>query len=78
MNALLSVPIKSRAKEELLRTYNKIYSYLEARGFKQKLHKLDNETSADVEEFITAQQAKYKYTPPDMHRSNAAEKGVQT
>ena len=78
VKALLYVPIKSRAKEELLRAYKKIYSYLEARGFKLKLHKLDNETSTDVEEFITAQQAKYQYTPPDMHRSNAAERGVQT
>ena len=77
VNALLSFPIKSRAKEELLRAYKKIYSYLEARGFKPKLHKLDNETFTDVEEFITAQQAKYQYTPPDMHRSNAADKGVQ-
>ena len=59
VNALLSVPIKSRAKEELLRAYKKIYSYLEARGFKPKLNKLDNETSVDVEEFITAQQVKY-------------------
>ena len=78
VNALLSVPIKSRAKEELLRSYKKIYSYLEARGFKPKLHKLDNETSTDVKEFITAQQAKYQYTPPGMHWSNAADKDVQT
>ena len=56
----------------------KIYSYLEARGFKPKLHKLDNKTSSNVEDFMTSQQAKYQYTPPDMHLSNAAEKGVQT
>ena len=33
VKALLSVPIKIRAKEELLRAYKKIYSYIEARGF---------------------------------------------
>ena len=61
-----------------VRAYKKIYSYLEARGLKPKLHKLDNETSADVEEFITAQQAKYQYAPPDIRWSNSAEKGFQT
>ena len=37
-NAVLSVPIKSREKGELLRSYQKIYSYLDACGFKPKLH----------------------------------------
>jgi len=77
-NSILSVPIKSRAKGELLRAYEKIYAYLTSRGYKPKLHKLDNETSKDVEQFIQEQQAKYQYTPPEMHRTNAAERAIQT
>ena len=45
---------------------------------KPKLHKLDNETSKDVEEFIASQQTAIQYTPPDMHRTNPAERAIQT
>ena len=52
-----------------------IYCYLEVRGYKPKIHKLDNETSKDIEAFIREQQATLQYTPPDMHHSNPAKKG---
>ena len=39
---------------------------------------MDNETSKDVEDFIASQQTSQKYTPPDMHRKNPAERSLQT
>ena len=77
-NAIKAIPIKSRRKEELLRAYKEMYEYCEARGFKPKMHKLDNETSKEVEVFITSQRAQYQYTPPDIHRTNPAERAIQT
>ena len=77
-NYIKSVPIKSREKKELLRAYEEVYSWCQQRGFKPKLHKLDNETSKDVEEFIASQQTAIQYTPPDMHRTNPAERAIQT
>lgn len=77
-NFIKSLPIKSREKKELLRTYQEVYSFCQEHGFKPKLHKLDNETSKDVEAFIASQQADIQYTPPDMHRTNPAEKAIQT
>ena len=77
-NFIKSVALKSRKKEELLRAYNEVYSFCQQRGFKPKLHKLDNETSKDVEEFIASQQTRIQYTPPDMHRANPAERSIQT
>ena len=77
-NHIRGVPIKSRKKEELIRAYKEVYKYCEERGYKPKLHKLDNETSKDVESFIRSEQAKYQYTPPDMHRTNPAERAIQT
>jgi hypothetical protein len=41
-NAICSVPIKNRSKEELLHAYCKIYAWLTLHGFKPLLHKLDN------------------------------------
>ena len=77
-NFIKSVPIKSREKKELLRAYQEVYAFCQQRGFKPKLHKLDNETSKEVETFIASQQADIQYTPPDMHRTNPAERAIQT
>ena len=58
-NHIKSYPIKSRHKSELKKAYDDVYSYLRVRGYRPKLHKLDNKTSHEVEEFITSQQATY-------------------
>ena len=77
-NYIKSVPIKSREKKELLRAYQEVYAFCQQRGFAPKLHKLDNETSKEVEAFVASQQAEIQYTPPDMHRTNPAERAIQT
>ena len=77
-NAIKAIPIKSRKKEELLRAYKEMYEFCEQRGFKPRLHKLDNETSQEVEKFIRQQCATFQYTMPDMHRTNPAEGAIKT
>ena len=77
-NYIKGIPIKSRKKEELMRAYQKVYKWCTLRGCKPKLHKLDNETSKEVEEFIAEQNAKQQYTPPDMHQTNPVERAIQT
>ena len=39
---------------------------------------MDNETSKDVEDFIASQNTQQQYTPPDLHRTNPAERALQT
>eukprot|EP00956_Cyclotella_meneghiniana_P020333 scaffold35676_cov69-Cyclotella_meneghiniana.AAC.2 len=77
-NFIKSYPIKSRHKTELLKAYDEVYQYLRLRGYRPKLHCLDNETSKDVEDFIAEQNAKLQYTPPDIHRTNIAERMIRT
>ena len=77
-NYIKSYPIKSRHKSNLLKAYNDVYDYLRVRGYRPQLHKLDNETSRDVEDFIADQGAKHQYTPADIHRTNIAERCVRT
>eukprot|EP00957_Ditylum_brightwellii_P208657 15358398-Ditylum_brightwellii.AAC.1 len=48
------------------------------RGYKLKLHKLDNKSSRDLQQRIQAQQTKLQFTPPKMYCTNAAEKTMQT
>ncbi|EED89749.1 predicted protein [Thalassiosira pseudonana CCMP1335] len=77
-NFIKSYPIKSRHRTELLKAYDDVYKYLCIRGYRPKLHRLDNETSKDVEDFIAEQNAKHQYTPPDIHRTNIAERMIRT
>ena len=77
-NYIKKIPIKIRKKDESLRFYKEVYTYCERRDFKPQVHKMDNETSKDVEEFIESQQTDQKYTPIDMHKKNPAEQSIQT
>ncbi|KAL7475994.1 hypothetical protein ACHAW6_007122, partial [Cyclotella cf. meneghiniana] len=64
--------------DRLITAYNDVYRYLRIRGYRPKLHRLDNETSQDVENFISEQNAVHQYTPPDIHRTNIAERMIRT
>ena len=77
-NYIKSFPIKSRHRSQLLKAYDAVYAFLRVRGYRPQLHKLDNETSQEVEEFIAEQQSKIQYTSADMHRTNLAERAVRT
>ena len=77
-NYIKGVVLKSRRKEELLLAYQEVYTFCKSRGFKPKLHKMDNETSKDVEDFISFQNTQQQYTPPDSYRTNPAERALQT
>jgi hypothetical protein len=77
-NAIWSVPIKNRSKEELLRAITEVYAWLTARGYRPLLHKMDNETSHDLDAFIALEQVKIQYCPPNMHRTNPAKSTVRT
>ncbi len=54
-NYICLVPIKNQSKKELLRAYRVTYKWLTLRGFKPLLHKMDNKTSHEVENFIRLQ-----------------------
>ena len=59
--------IKSRHRSELLGACKKVYAWRKSRGFKPKLHRMDNETSSKIEEFIKTQNTDLKYSAPGRH-----------
>ena len=71
-NYIHSIPFK------LLCTYHKIYEWLTLQGFKPLLHKMNNEASHTVENFIQSQQTCLQYTLLDMHCTNPAERAIRT
>jgi hypothetical protein len=77
-NYVKVVPMKSRSASEWVKAYDHIHRELTAKGFKQKLQTLDNEASAALKHFFTANDVENQLVPPHFHRRNAAERAIRT
>jgi hypothetical protein len=64
--------MKSRSASEWVKAYDHIHQELTVKGFKPKLQTLDNEASAALKNFFTANDVEYQLVPPHCHRHNAA------
>jgi hypothetical protein len=78
VNLIYTVPIESRKTSELIRAYEICYTELVRSGFEPVLHRIDNETSIELEAAIRAKGLVYETVPPGNHRSNPAEQAIQT
>jgi hypothetical protein len=71
-NYVKVIPMKSRSASEWVKAYDTIHQELTVKGFKTKLQTLDNEASAALNIFFTANDVEYQFVPPHFHRRNAA------
>jgi hypothetical protein len=63
-NYVKVVPMKSWSASEWVKAYDHIHQELTAKGFKPKLQNLDNEASAALKHFFTANYVKYNWFLP--------------
>jgi hypothetical protein len=77
-SAILAEPLNSRSASELLRAFSKLHQHLTDRGLSPALQILDNECPAALKAFMLKAGTKYQLAPPNMHRTNAAEKAIDT
>jgi hypothetical protein len=77
-NYVKVIPMKYRSASEWVKAYDHIHQELTAKGFKPKLQTLDNEASAALKHFFTANDVEYQLVPPHCHRRNAAERAIRT
>lgn len=78
-NAILVAPFKSRKDLHRQAAYNSIRTRLAAKGLTVDLQVLDNEASSSYKLLITSKWGtKFQLVPPDVHRSNAAERAIRT
>ncbi len=75
-DAILAEPLKSRSESELVRAFTKLHQYLADRGLHTALHILDNECPKGLKAYIKQAGANLQLAPPNMHRTNAAEKAI--
>eukprot|EP00957_Ditylum_brightwellii_P078697 5983785-Ditylum_brightwellii.AAC.1 len=73
------IPIKNRITEEFQPEYEEMYSELTSKGFKPKMHKLNNKASCNLMEWIKKEQGtQVELRPPGMCRLHLSEKVIQT
>jgi hypothetical protein len=75
-NYVKVIPMKSRSASEWVKDYDHIHQELISKGFKPKLQTLDNDASAALKHFFTANDVEYKLVPPHCHHRNAAERAI--
>jgi hypothetical protein len=75
-NYVKVIPMKYRSASEWVKAYDSIHQEITVKGFKPKLETLDNEASAALKNFFTANDVDYQLVPPHCHRRNAAERAI--
>ena len=78
-NGIIVRPMKNRSIAEHIRVYNDIFGYLEKRGLRPDVHNMENEGQQELKEIIVHQNKnKLELLPPNYHRTNPAEKCIDT
>lgn len=78
-NGIIVRPMKNRSTSEHIRVYNDIFCYLTKRGLRPAIHKMDNECPQALRDIIVdVNDNKLELVPPHDHRTNPAEKCIDT
>jgi hypothetical protein len=77
-NYIKVIPMRSRSSLEWVKAYDHIHQELTVKGFRPELQILDNEASAPLKNFFTANDVEYQLVPPHFQGHYAAERAIQT
>jgi hypothetical protein len=77
-NYIFCKPMKNRSEDEMIEAYQKIINRMKAAGLGLKTHQLDNKASKAYKQCILQNGMMNELVPPDNHRSNLAERAIQT
>jgi hypothetical protein len=67
-----------RTDPSIIAAYQRSIAFLQSRGFKPLLQRLDNEATGALQEFLVALDIDFQLAPPHVHRHNAAERAIRT
>ena len=77
-NVILAKPLTSRNECKLIRATRVLHAYLSDRGLTPQYKMLDNECPGGLKTFLREASVKFQIVPPYLHRTNAAERSIQT
>jgi hypothetical protein len=71
-------PYKNKTTAILTVTIASVYATLTQGSCKPQFHRLDNECSQELQNFLETQGTQYQLRPPHDHRTNTAERAIHT
>ena len=77
-NLIDAEPMPSKTKHQILAAYKRVHAKLVAAGLRPRFHRLDNEASDVLKQFMHDEGEDVQKVPPGQHRRNAAERGIRT
>ena len=77
-NAILGRALKNRQAATITKAWKSIHEELTSAGVTPNTWILDNETSLHLQSAMKKKNTNYQLVPPQNHRSNAAERAIQT
>ena len=78
-NYIHAEPMKSRSQQDYKRAYADTFKFFRDMGHSPKYHRMDNETSPLVEDYLEKELGiPVQYVPPGSHRTLPAERGIQS
>ena len=77
-NAIMGRPLKNRQAATITNAWKDIHTQLQSVGLAPNTWILDNESSTTLQSAMKKKLTKYQLVPPHNHRSNAAERAIQT
>ena len=77
-NHIFAQPLKSRTDLDLTNAYKKIREDLKNCGISPNIHILYNKCSKNLQDYMSQEKEVFQLMPPEMHRSNAPERAIQT
>ncbi len=77
-NYIFVHPLKNRTGSEIIKAHQQLFQRMKQAGSTPKLHRLDNEASKDLKQFLRTHNIDFQLAPPHIHRRNAAERAIRT
>jgi hypothetical protein len=77
-NYIHAEPMIDCTGPSIIAAYQRSISFLQSRGFKPLLQRLDNEATGTLQEFLVALDIDFQLAPPHVHCRNAAECAIRT
>ena len=77
-NYIFLAPFKTRSAEHILGAFKSIHARLCRAGLRPRFHRLDNECSTLLKDFMHEQEIDFQLVGHGMHRRNSAERAIGT
>ena len=77
INVILTEPMKNRTEGEINRVFKVIHNKLTRQGYKNNVHRINNQCSDSIKDYMLEKDMDYQLVPLHIHRRNIAERAIK-